>query len=526
MQVAAARILFEQRLDSTSSPASCPTLFTLHTSYFALHTFLLVDPMIDNPRNWAQGGLSVISEKSAIMRPAFVYALVTVAAVFAASAEDFPLTFRTIPLKDVMSFPGGPGSQGQLQLAKPAKLKQEPRAMSRHSLYGECPGGASGAAFIFRLDESKGDGRGYDQLIVDMNQNGDLTDDSATRRDTPPSDRLTASAEQFVIGPIRAPLDKTVAGGRPIYYARIYILDRQLLSSARQQPHRSFGQLMLKAGWYLDTTVRLNGVNHRVGVLDGDSNLRLGDVAQRHTSGNRVETSLYFGAGDCLLVDADGSGKFEDDVFQSEVSPFGPILYLGSKACKVSLTPGCKSLRVESWPEPLAELALHPRGDQVRNVTLVWKRPSGQWQLIRPAVTGGRAMVPPGDYQLSACNLLRKGPPSDHLMLSGTQRSAQTSVTVSTGRVNTLNCGAPLEIKVTAAKETASDRGPLFTRLGGAFRDSDATVFIHASVVGAGGELYSTFLAGDHFQSKPPKPTFSIVDAGGRLVANGNLEYG
>jgi hypothetical protein len=111
-------------------------------------------------------------------------------------------------------------------------------------------------------------------------------------------------------------------------------------------------------------------------------------------------------------------------------------------------------------------------------------------------------------------------------MLSGSQRNAQTPVTVSAGKVNTLNCGAPLEIKVTAAKETASDRGPLFKSLGGAFRDSDFMVVINASVAGAGGELYTTFLAGEHFQSKPPKPTFSIADAGGRTVANGNLEYG
>jgi hypothetical protein len=111
-------------------------------------------------------------------------------------------------------------------------------------------------------------------------------------------------------------------------------------------------------------------------------------------------------------------------------------------------------------------------------------------------------------------------------MLSGTQRSAQQPVVVSAGKVNTLNCGAPLEIKVTAAKTTASERGPLFNRLGGAFRDSDFMVPINATVVGAGGELYSTFLAGDHFKSKPPKPTFSITDAGGRTVGNGNLEYG
>ena len=30
---------------------------------------------------------------------------------------------------------------------------------------------------LFRLDESKGNGQGYDRLIVDVNRNGDLTDD-------------------------------------------------------------------------------------------------------------------------------------------------------------------------------------------------------------------------------------------------------------------------------------------------------------------------------------------------------------
>ena len=485
-----------------------------------------METVIDSPRDWAQGGLSLSSEEFAIMRPAFVYALVTVAVVFTASAEDFPLTFRTIPAQDVMSFLGGPGSYGQLRLAKPAKLKREPKAMSRQPLYGECLGASAGGAFIFRLDESRGDGKGYDRLLVDMNQNGDLTDDSVAQPVGSGTARRAVSTEQLLFGPIQAPADKTLAAGRPIYFAQVYIFNRPLPSSSRQTPDLLLGQLMFKAGWYLDTTVRLNGVNHKVGVFDGDSNLRLGDVPQPSTSGNRAQTSWYFRAGDYLLVDADGSGRFEDDVFQSEVSPFGSILYLGSKVYKVGLAPGGKSLRVEPWPEPLAELALQPRGDQVRNVTLAWKRTSGQWQLIRPTVTGGRLMVPPGDYRLYACNLLGKGPPGDHLMLSGTQRNAQTPVVVATGKVNTLNCGAPLEIKVTAAKATASERGPLFRRSGDARRDSESQLHINATVVGAGGELYSTFLAGNRFQSKPPKPTFSIADAGGRTVASGNLEYG
>jgi hypothetical protein len=49
---------------------------------------------------------------------------------------------------------------------------------------------------------------------------------------------------------------------------------------------------------------------------------------------------------------------------------------------------------------------------------------------------------------------------------------------------------------------------------------------ISANVAGAGGEIYSTFQRGDGFRSQPPKPSFTIVQAGGKTVATGNLEYG
>ena len=55
-----------------------------------------------------------------MIKPTFVCGLVAIAAVVAASGEDFPLTFRTIPAKDVMSFPGGSGTYGQLELARPS----------------------------------------------------------------------------------------------------------------------------------------------------------------------------------------------------------------------------------------------------------------------------------------------------------------------------------------------------------------------------------------------------------------------
>ena len=130
-------------------------------------------------------------------------------------------------------------------------------------------------------------------------------------------------------------------GGRPIYFARVYIYNRQFPGSGQEAQDIFIGQLMLKAGWYLDTTVDLNGRKQKVGVYDGNSNLRLGDVSQPQTyTERRKRRSWYFRPGDYLLVDTDGSGSFENDVFQSEAYPFGPILYLGGKPYKVALASG------------------------------------------------------------------------------------------------------------------------------------------------------------------------------------------
>jgi hypothetical protein len=441
------------------------------------------------------------------------------------SGEDFPLTFKTIPAKDVMAFPGGSGTYGQLGLSKPEKLRKEPKVMSRHPLYGECRNAPTEPAFLFRLDESKGDGKGYDQLIVDMNQNGDLTDDPVAQRAVLPTDRRVVP-DQMLFGPIQAPADKALVGGRPVYFAQVYIFNRQFLSSGRTDQNIMLGQLMLKAGWYLDTTVEINGLKQKVGVYDGDSNLRLGDVSRSQTFTNRAEKTWYFRAGDTFLVDADGSGSFESDLFQSESCPFGPILYLGGKVCKVALAPDCKSLRVEPWTETLAEVALQPRGSEVRNVSLAWEQPGGNWQLIRPAVTDGKVMVPPGNYRLYNSSLLGKGTARDQVMVSGAQRVPQTPVSIAAGKANTLDCGAPLDIKVTAVKSRGSSLELLAEDAGGAKASSDYVLRINATVAGAGGEVYSTFQKGDGFRTRPPKPSFTIVEAGGKTVASGSLEYG
>lgn len=467
-----------------------------------------------------------------MIRPTFVCGLVAIAVVVTASSEDFPLTFRTIPAKDVMAFPGGYGVSAQLRLVTPPRLREEPKAVSRHPLYGECRETSTGAGFVFRLDETKGDGKGYDEIIVDMNQNGDLTDDAAAPLVVLPSDRKMPSQvmRQGLFGPIEAPAGKLIGGGRPIYFAQTYINDfSSALRSGQSTQTVYIGQLLLKAGWYLDTTVELKGLKQKVGLFDGDCNLRLGDVSKPQTYRNPgEEENWYFGPGDFLLTDVDGSKAFENDIFNSESCPYGPVLYFGATPYKVALTPDCRYLRVEPWTDPLAEVALQPHGDQVCSVTLAWERTNNLWQLIHAGVADGKIKVPPGNYRLSTCVLLGKGAPRDQVMASAHQRVPKKPFNFAAAKANTLRCGAPLEMKVKAEKRLPESwelssgdlRNPALAS------DSEFILSINANVQGVDGEIYAEYAKGEKFKDEPPQPTFTILDGSGKKVADGKLEFG
>ena len=137
-----------------------------------------------------------------MIRPAILCSLLAMAVIVTTSGEEFPPHIPNHSREGRNSFPGGTSTYGQLGLSKPGRLLKEPKAMSRHPLYG-VSWHPSGPAFLFRLDESKGDGKGYDKLIVDMNQNGDLTNDPASQRVSLPTDRRASLPDQMLFGPIQ-----------------------------------------------------------------------------------------------------------------------------------------------------------------------------------------------------------------------------------------------------------------------------------------------------------------------------------
>ena len=342
------------------------------------------------------------NQKSLMKRTFLLCAALLTALPLTLLAKDFPLEFKSLTAPDGLSLPGGGGISGSLQLEKPGAITREPPAESRHPLYGQLSDQTN--RLWFRLDESGGTGKSYDRLIMDLNQNGDLTDDAVAMRADKPAPTITTNNERSVFGPIPVPAEMKIGSWRPIYFAQLYLYNLSLaLQSGSRRTY--IGQLRLRPGWYLETTVELDGMRRKVGIVDSDCSFRLGETSRPQTYESNGEKNWYFAGGDSFLIDSDNSGNFKGSVGNDESAPFGSLLYLGAKPYKVVLAADDKSLAVEPWKGPLAELVLQPHGEQVSAIEVAWESAPDQWQLLQPGVENGKARVPPGSYRLIHCTL-------------------------------------------------------------------------------------------------------------------------
>lgn len=455
------------------------------------------------------------------MKNAWVFSVVTFAAGFTALAVELPLEFKSIEPSQISDFPGGGGAYGQLRLKTPDALKKQPPAKSKFPLFAQFEAAENMQPMVGRVDESKGDGKGYDELLLDLNRNGDLTDDTPIRLRT----IQKGSDEAVEFGPVKMP--GTLYGGTPTLYGGVYLANMAMVRSANTSMDREnlfAGQVRVQAGWFLQAKLKLDGTSHLVGIYDANFNNRLGEPPKPSTYRRDDQENWYFTSGDSLLVDADHSGRFTTDPFGAELCAFGPLLYLGATPMRVKLSTDAKSLSLVSWEGPLAEVVLGSKPQQVRTIKVAWKRGTDDWQLIRPAIVDGKIKLPPGEYRLYSCALVGEPSRGNSVMVSAYQNVPKQPFRVEAGKPNLLKCGGPLDVKVTATKRKPQpweERG-----LTASASDSDFVLAINANVAGADGELYSSFLSGPKFNTRPAEPTFTVTGAGSKQLANGKLEYG
>jgi hypothetical protein len=448
------------------------------------------------------------------------------------TATDYPLAFKALDAHQALSFPSGTTIYALIQPGKPAGIVKAPPAVSSFPLYGQIAAG--GDQLLFRLDESKGTGRGYDRLIVDVNRNGDLTDDPVVNV-VPPDNRngaVVVNQMPMLFGPIQAPDNLMIGSNRPAFFAQVYVFNTgQVLANVA--PNFTAGEIIVKTGWYLQATVEVDGRQHKVALVDANCNFHLGDLDKAviaraaGAAADGSQTSWSFQGGDLFVVDWNGTSSLQNTLLGDQTSAFGPLLYFGAKPYKAALSADCKTLSLEPWPEPMAELALQPHGEFISTLRVGWEKTPGEWVLLQPGVENGKAKVPPGNYRLYSVGLKAKTSSGESLILSGAKRVVDGVIKAVAGESTPLICGAPLKIGLTAtpSRAEAVTAGSVLSSL---FGQSGAAQTIQASILGSGGETYSTpyLLSAQGTARNPQSPAFTILTAEGKQADSGSLEYG
>jgi hypothetical protein len=453
-------------------------------------------------------------------------------------ATDYPLEFKTLNAQQAAAFPTSSTTYAMIQ------------GVSQHPLYGQIAAGTN--QLLFRLDESKGTGKGYDRLIVDINGNGDLTGDPVVSVVAPPKRPATTNDDKsasrpgtstneameslidlddddLLFGPIQAPTNFMIGTNRPVFFADVDVFGMPdgFLNSLSDS---TSGELSVRPGWYLEATVNVDGKRHKVDLVDAECNFRIGDTerATNYPGANGVPGTWLFEGGDRFMVDWEAPTNSVSSLFDDSSCSFGPILYFGAKPYKAALAADCKSLSVDPWPEPLAELEAAHAG-QIAGLELAWEKSPGDWILVKPGFDNGKAKVPPGSYRLYSTFLKAKTASNDFLVMTGTRRVASDTFKALAGATTPVKCGSPLQISLTSTPIATTQPSGFISSLASAILgQSGPSQSIQATLLGAGGETYSTpyFMTDKGGLRTPPAPTFTVLNADGKKVDSGSLEYG
>ena len=419
-------------------------------------------------------------------------------------AAEFALERKTIAAEQTATGPGG-GPVGELSKRRPKEITKEPKAVSRDPLYG-LVGLANTSREHFRMDESKGTGKGYDRLLVDLNHNGDLSDDPVFKGLLRP--QPAPLPDQIVFGPIDLPPGKQVGPWQPSVYAVAELrADEVLLFPTRNEPA---GILRIKPGWHLEATVEVDGVKEKIGIVDADRDLQLTGDAPGGGAGQYV----HINGSDAVLRDRDGSGRFEFDLCESEIDDPSELVGIGRNLYELTLAKDLRSIRLDRYQGPVGQMIVVGRPDRIRALTLLRRGSGNQEERFKPAWIDGTATVPAGTYELQSCVVAATGRGPEAAMSWAWKYEDREKIEIEAGKTATLRCGPPLELRVTAKKAVGGGAG------------GTPQVDINVAVVGAAGEMYVRHVKGSDLTTRADPPQFRVFDEAGKEVASGRFEYG
>ena len=376
----------------------------------------------------------------------------------------------------------------------------------------------------------------YNRLYFDLNHNGDLTDDGVIEAQASPS---MGSYVSFSFPQVDLTVD---AGGTPVEYSFT------MRGYMNAQKEFSYAGVQLYAAAYREGNITLDGKEHHLVLIDFNSNGRYDDQIAVITNGNGPEARVYPQQGDMLLIDPDP--KIPDSPYDPAGSRFrnyvSKLVNIEGRYYDLKITPAGDKVTLEPSAVPLGNVTNPNDGFSA----VIY----GDQGFLK--ISGGKehpASVPAGEWKLLSYSIdLTESPeaskPAEEKPKSEDQAENKTSTPkVFSTAIRTLLAGSPAAavgvarrtvvaaqanagykaVKVVAGETVEMPFGPPYKPVVTSYQSVDAkqkpVTQLSLSLVGSAGESCTNMtVKGD----RPPKPTFEITDAEGKVVQSGSFEYG
>ncbi|MBN1908726.1 MAG: hypothetical protein JW818_03220 [Pirellulales bacterium] len=372
----------------------------------------------------------------------------------------------------------------------------------------------------------------YTRLYLDLNHNGDLTDDKVIEADTSADSRrrVYRSYAYYTFPVMTVPIE--VDGAKADYMFRMSV-------SVNARGEQIYANGSVQAAGYREGQITLDGQEYRVVAIDFNGNGRFDDTTSMRTAGSPTRRYIRPDLGDLLFLVKPDSRVSYGSVYSPSTQQTEHLVG--------------KHLNVKGR---LYEMKLSPVGDELTLVPVEGARgfvtnPNEGYQAVvyndemgPLKISGdasGKAELPPGDWKLYSYTIDRTTPPKAEEKAEADTASEKTdeakseekkakkvirprrarptdtmvyarampeynAVTVAEGETVEMPFGPPFQPIVTASYNKKNNRASLGMKL-----------------VGAGGESCSGLVLKGN---RPDKPTFTVTTPDGTEVAKGNFEYG
>jgi hypothetical protein len=354
-------------------------------------------------------------------------------------------------------------------------VKKEPKYVAAVPFRGVVTLG--GHEFGFALDAVAPQAAGYDRLYFDAGGSGNLAKQrplSATEVGNMMSD------SQFPRVNVTLHID-----GEAVEYAFLLTV-RGVPSGEHSYAVASIYAAVAREGYVMLGTKRTKAV-----LVDHNSNGRFDDVAAVWPGGSLAE-------GDLLLLNPNPKKGLSGDGVGVDRNLVGKVLLLGKRFYRVAVAPSGSKLRLT--PLPLSTGSVASAGPAFRAVLTS----DDYGVVVVNGKTDEKIALPEGKWKLVSYTLDATAG-GGRTALDATFGSSPPSLVVKKGETARLPFGKTYHAVVTA------------------MRIEPAKVSLQLAVAGSGDERCQSLLVKG---SRPPKPHFTIKDRNGKVVQEGDFEYG